>query len=167
MAAAASTLAQLMLLPTQEEQNDPHESRYLQERAAVAALKEAARKKQAEIREIGLSLLRSLLGKQQQLPFEGDRATETLLGELTEAEAFAIHENVLLHSLHLLKDSRTAPARKREIVMWIAAPLAETFDARKQVLSFQACALACGCNPQTMQEMLLVNILPKLGIDCS
>lgn len=106
----------------------------------------------------GLSMLRDALGDMEQLSLIGLPEDEML--NWTESDVYAIHESMLIHGLHALKDSRLSDRQFEQIIGWIAEPLLAMEDP--EPFSFAACCLCTGVDAETMQDTLLTTIVPSL-----
>lgn len=69
------------------------------------------------------------------------------LPAISETQAFALHEQLLLHRLGQLRNARLSARMRAEIDEWIA-------DDTERPFSFAACARVCGCDPDALREQL-------------
>lgn len=91
---------------------------------------------------------------QQDLPM--DCASSS--AEWTEQEVLALHEGLLLHMLHLVKDSRTRPASRQRIMKWLQQNPDPVRNALETPFSFQSCCIAAGVDPETMLENIVNHV---------
>lgn len=105
-----------------------------------------------------LFMLRDALAGMEQMPLGGLPEDEML--NWTDSDIYAIHEAMLIQTLHSLKDTRIGEERFDQVINWIAEPLLAKEDP--EPFSFAACCACTGVDAETMQESLLTTIIPSL-----
>lgn len=78
--------------------------------------------------------------------------------EWTEQEVLALHEGLLLHMLHLVKDSRTRPASRQRIMKWLQQNPDPVRNALETPFTYQSCCIAAGVDPETMLENIVNHV---------
>ncbi|MHB8697767.1 MAG: hypothetical protein ACYC9J_06985 [Sulfuricaulis sp.] len=124
----------------------------------VRRMTAAAKAQEKTKTNTGLSMLKEALSDMVQLTLIGLPEDEML--NWTESDVYAIHESMLIQSLHALKDTRLGEKQFEQIIGWIAEPLLAVEDP--EPFSFAACCLCTGVDAEMMQDSLLISIVPSL-----
>lgn len=98
-----------------------------------------------------------------EVPQNSDQLLETF-DKLSEHDVLKLHEMIFENAMHLLKDTRAKPKTKLDVLDWIAQPIRPAQEIASLPFSFQACAFCMGVDPETLRQMLLLDVMPKLDI---